>query len=175
MPCSASLVVSGLVAAQPIALLHFLTHTTVARPPFSRAPAPALPGAHRVPYNLCRNLEWQVCAATGRLPGQRADGSQIRFSYPPSKLPRATRPLGSCSGWRPTTKSDAPIGSRLESATGGVLGYANDDIFYLETCIFSTICSNRERLFSVKVGAHATEMHPCDVTTLLDVTPHGRR
>ena len=24
----------------------------------------------RVPYNICRNLEWQVCAAKGLLPGQ---------------------------------------------------------------------------------------------------------
>ena len=24
----------------------------------------------QVPYNMCRNLEWQICAASGRLPGQ---------------------------------------------------------------------------------------------------------
>lgn len=41
--------------------------------------------AGRVPYNLCRNLEWQVCAATGKLPGQPISGHMF-FADPPSSL-----------------------------------------------------------------------------------------
>jgi len=48
----------------------------------------------RLPYNLCRNLEWMTCAAKGLLPGQgwggqvsRAGGSrEIRFAFRPSDL-----------------------------------------------------------------------------------------
>jgi len=39
---------------------------------------------NRVVYNMCRNLEWQVCAAQGKLPGQKGFG--IRFAYEPSDL-----------------------------------------------------------------------------------------
>eukprot|EP00966_Prymnesium_polylepis_P058013 1343581-Prymnesium_polylepis.1 len=38
----------------------------------------------RVPYNLCRNLEWQVCAATGQLPGQTTP--TILFAHEPGAL-----------------------------------------------------------------------------------------
>lgn len=49
----------------------------------------------RVPYNICRNLEWQVCAAMGRLPGQR--GPHIIFSKEPKQLdpsPTSWKPFG---------------------------------------------------------------------------------
>ena len=35
----------------------------------------------RVPYNICRNLEWQVCAALNRIPGQ--GGTDIIAYTPP--------------------------------------------------------------------------------------------
>ena len=41
---------------------------------------------HRVPYNLCRNLEWQVCAVSGKLPGQPLGDRSIRFANAPLRL-----------------------------------------------------------------------------------------
>ena len=62
----------------------------------------------------------QVCAVRGLLPGQRANRTAIIFAYPPKQLPRARRPLGNCSGWKPNASAHAEVGS--------VLGYANDDV-----------------------------------------------
>lgn len=38
--------------------------------------------AGKVPYNLCRNLEWQVCAAEGKLPGQPRSGEMLFANAP---------------------------------------------------------------------------------------------
>ena len=95
----------------------------------------------RVPYNICRNLEWQTCAAKGLLPGQGNSG--IRFAKAPKTLdPSGStgKPLDECCGWVPN------------QVNGGVYGYATDDIFYLEVCIFNQICRNRDELFTVGVG-----------------------
>ena len=86
-------------------------------------------------YNTCRNFEWQMCAALGQLPGQ---GSRtIRFAYAPGALEAFTgwRPLGSCTGWHPRGC--------------GNNGYASSDIFILEVCLYSAICSNAEQMFAL--------------------------
>ena len=94
----------------------------------------------RLPYNICRNLEWQTCAAQGKLPGQ--GDSTIKFAKAPRTLDlvRNNR-LGVCSGWVP---SQVP--------KGGIYGYATDDIFYLETCMYSQMCSNGRDLFTLEEG-----------------------
>ena len=63
----------------------------------------------------------------------------IRFAKAPSTLePYAgPHPIGSCSGY-------APEGCRQ--------GYASSDIFFMESCLYSMMCSNREELFSLKAG-----------------------
>ena len=81
----------------------------------------------------------QVCAARGLLPGQgRASG--MAFAWPPNQLEPASgwRPIGSCTGYHPKGC--------------GAAGYASSDIYYLETCIFSSICHNRESLFRLAAG-----------------------
>lgn len=96
----------------------------------------------RMPYNICRNLEWQVCAAKGMLPGQRTP--TIRFARAPRTLApdgSTGKPLGKCHGWVPP---DRP--------TGGLYGYATDDIFYLEVCLYNQICSNGDELFRLDPG-----------------------
>jgi len=96
----------------------------------------------RVPYNICRNLEWQVCAAKGLLPGQSS--RVIKFAYQPSRLRpdgKEGKPFGQCQGWVP----DRP-------PTGGVYGFATDDIFYLEVCLYSQLCENSDELFKLEVG-----------------------
>ena len=95
-------------------------------------------------YNSCRNLEWQTCAAMGRLPGQQTP--TVIFATPPSALdPRGPRPLGRCGGY-------SPQGC-------GNWAYSNDDIYFLEVCMYSKMCSNREELFRVE----AKERFTCEV------------
>jgi len=115
-------------------------------------------------YNSCRNLEWQICAALGRLPGQRSP--RIVFSTAPSELDTAgARPLGKCGGYKPR-------GCGWQS-------YANDDIFFLEVCIYAKICRNRDKLFRLRRG----EFFICDVDEegfrdlqhLLADGPHPKR
>ncbi|KAL1498949.1 hypothetical protein AB1Y20_013470 [Prymnesium parvum] len=95
-----------------------------------------------LPYNMCRNLEWQVCAARGQLPGQQRP--LIRFAVAPRDLdvsPESRRPLGACGGWHPP-----------EAPTRGIFGFTNDDIFFLEVCIFTQICTNGQEIFALKAG-----------------------
>ena len=89
-----------------------------------------------IPYNICRNVEWQVCAAMGRLNGQ--GGDSIRFAYAPKDL--RGDGIGGCQGY-------APRGCRRWDD-----GYASLDVFYMETCLFSQICRNRDSLWSVGAG-----------------------
>mmetsp|Transcript_31075 Transcript_31075/g.65134 ORF Transcript_31075/g.65134 Transcript_31075/m.65134 type:complete len:165 (+) Transcript_31075:451-945(+) len=84
-----------------------------------------------------------VCSAKGLLPGQ--GGKTIRFSKAPYTLQPdglSGKPLGKCCGWVPEDMQ--PI--------GGSFGYATDDIYYLEACIFSQICRNSDELFTLGVG-----------------------
>jgi len=89
----------------------------------------------RVPYNTCRNFEWQVCAAKGLLPNQ--DNGTINFATAPKDLDLHAYPsFGCCHGWTDTSCD-------LDT------GFANDDIYYLEVCLFSQVCSNRDELFAI--------------------------
>ena len=95
---------------------------------------------NRVPYNICCNLEWQVCASLGKLPGQTSP--QILFSKAPSELdpgPSSAKPFGQCRGWR--------------DAEGSCEGaYATDSIFFLEVCVFNQICANSDELWTLAAG-----------------------
>ena len=69
----------------------------------------------------------------------------LKFSRAPGTLQPGGgtgKPLGKCCGW-------VPEGMHPK---GGAFGYATDDIFYLEACIFSQICDNGDDVFSLKVG-----------------------
>ena len=89
----------------------------------------------RVPYNLCRNLEWQVCAARNQIPAQGE--SAVMFATSPNSLDLdGARSVGKCAGWRPEAGS-----------IDGGYGYANADIFYLESCLFGQICDNGPEIF----------------------------
>jgi len=80
----------------------------------------------------------QLCAARGDLPGQNTRA--IKFARAPKSLSMDSWPwFGTCSGW-----TNAPCDANT--------GFANDDIYYLEVCLFSLSCSNNERLFEVDVG-----------------------
>ena len=102
----------------------------------------------RLVYNLCRNLEWQTCAALGKLPGQGGFG--MRFSYPPGNLDvydgGTGKMLGDCRGWKPAyaAKACGPVGKKHTDA------YSTDDIYFLEVCMFSFICDNGAELFHLQ-------------------------
>ena len=104
----------------------------------------------RLEYSLCRNLEWQTCAALGRLPGQGGVG--MRFSYAPGNLDvydgGTGKMLGDCRGWKPpyAAKACGAVGAQHTDA------YSTDDIYFLEVCIFSFICDNGEELFGLQPG-----------------------
>ena len=102
----------------------------------------------RVPYNSCRNLEWQTCAALGQLPGQSGGGGQrgsIIFSKAPRSLnpnPRGDKPFGQCRGWR----------DERAMRLGCDTGFATDDIYFLEVCTFHKMCANGDELFRLRAG-----------------------
>ena len=92
-----------------------------------------------------------MCAAKGELPGQRSP--TIQFARAPSTLApdgSTGKPLGHCRGWLPN-----------QVPAGGVYGFATDDVFYLEVCLYNQICSNGERLFSLLAGERFT----CEYST----------
>ena len=104
---------------------------------------------NRVPYNICRNLEWMTCAAQGKLPGQTSN--TMIFSKAPKDLdPSASsyKPFGECRGFREQKAiSTDPHCSR---------GYATDDIYFLEVCLFHQICDNGDQLFRLNAGEKFT-------------------
>ena len=76
-----------------------------------------------------------MCAAMGRLPGQQT--ATVIFAQAPSTLDtEGGRPLGACGGY-------SPQGC-------GRHAYSNDDIFFLEVCMYSKICSNNDEMFRVR-------------------------
>ena len=99
-------------------------------------------------YNSCRNLEWQTCAARGRVPGQKT--ASIVFATAPGEVEMdgadGKPTLSSCIGHAPYDC--------------GSVGFANDQIFYAEACAYSKICENRKELFKVKAG----ELFTCEVS-----------
>jgi len=92
----------------------------------------------QIPYNVCRNVEWQTCAARGSLPGQGSN--TIMFSFAPKdlQLRGGESPLGSCNSY-------APQGCPYE-------GYASGDIFYMEVCWYDQLCSNRDELWALNAA-----------------------
>ena len=62
---------------------------------------------------------------------------------------KGDRPLNDCSGW-----TQVVGGCRLGSS------FADDDIYFLEVCLFNQICRNRDELFNVESG----DDFECDFT-----------
>ena len=98
-------------------------------------------------WSMCQNLEWQLCALTGRLPGQ--GGKQVAFATAPKDLrlqwweDPATHPTWPCNGERCDPNR-----------------FTVGDVFYAEVMIAYTVCANRARLFELDQG----ELFECDVS-----------
>ena len=78
-----------------------------------------------------------MCAALGKLKDQNS--RNIQFAWPPSVLSMSSSAgvFGECSGW-----TDKPCHMPW-------VGFANNDVYYLEVCLFSQVCQNREELFAL--------------------------
>lgn len=59
----------------------------------------------RLPYNICRNLEWQTCAAQGKLPGQ--GDHTIKFAKAPRELGLASSTNNRQAAWSDHTSATA--------------------------------------------------------------------
>lgn len=93
----------------------------------------------KVDWNICRNFEWQVCAARGRLPKQRS--GLMRFTMAPAQLwldgSNGSTKFGRCSGYH-------------QARCFPLEHYANDDIFILEVCVMQRLCRNGGALFQLE-------------------------
>ena len=86
-----------------------------------------------MPYNGCRNIEWLVCAAMGRLHRQQ----HIRLAVNVLALTPllGVHRIGGIGGY---------TGPKVRMHTT----YSTDDAFYLELCLLGHICTNGHLLFS---------------------------
>ena len=108
---------------------------------------------HRVPYNLCRNFEWQLCAISGALPGQ--PDRTIRFANAPRSLdvePLARQESRSERAQCERAKRQAQVVTAAGQSGGRKNGYSLPDIFHLEVCLYNQVCTNGHRLFDLAVG-----------------------
>ena len=85
-------------------------------------------------WNICANHEFVACAARGLLPGQNNKG--IVFAAPPGSL--FVRDLNA---------------NKLD-------GFTMEDVFYLELCTLSELCSNGADIFALE----ANEAFFCDTS-----------
>lgn len=97
----------------------------------------------QTPFSTCRNFERQVCAARGMLPGQQTN--RIRFATAPKHV--MTYGIGTCP---PHNYAPRKCGFRRGGAY--TAGFASNDLFYLEVCVFNKICKNAWQLWKVEKG-----------------------
>ena len=102
--------------------------------------------AGRYSWDMCQNLEWQLCAATGRLPGQ--DEAKMNFAFAPKELEEE---------WfeKPTSHPTYPCNEWWCPDTVYTVG----DVFFAEVCVLQQVCRNSDRLFAVERG----ETFVCDL------------
>lgn len=105
----------------------------------------------RVPYNLCRNLEWQLCAVKGRLPDQNVEAGIIFADVPALLEVRPWADSGTAPAGSNCSASAHPRHPKKE-LRANTSGYSVTDVFYLEVCIFQQICSNGADLFRLDIG-----------------------
>ena len=105
-------------------------------------------------WNQCYNLEWQLCAARGRL--ARVSRGGIVFATPPHQLDptglNGGRPLAQCGGPAPVTAAPGSRDWRPSSLDDGIYGYTNDDIYYMEVCSMDAMCANSDAIWTLGAG-----------------------
>ena len=94
----------------------------------------------RMPWNMCQNLRWTVCAVNGLLPGQ--DQHNIHFATPLSEL--------SVETWEHPDSWPCEDGECPEDK------FAVGDVFYAEVCMLNRMCENGDDVFSLAMGDEVT-------------------
>ena len=90
-----------------------------------------------------QNLEWQLCALRGQLPGQGAP--EIAFATAPSEL--------QLSWWEhPKTHPTFPCNGNVCDPGGFTVG----DVFFAEVATAYAVCANRAELFRLEPGERWT-------------------
>ena len=89
-------------------------------------------------WTMCQNLQWQLCALQGKLPGQ--GGKAISF---------ATRPQDLQLEWweNPTTHPTYPCSGGQCDPGAFTVG----DVFFAEVMIMYTVCKNGQQIFELAV------------------------
>lgn len=86
------------------------------------------------PWDMCQNIEWQLCALSGKLPGQ--DGNKVSFA----SAPKDVSPV-----WFHDSDTHPTYKPRLD-------GYSLGDVYFAELCVTFALCANRGDLFNLEVG-----------------------
>ena len=91
-------------------------------------------------WNMCVNLQWQMCAIKGLLHGQ--GNRKMHFSIAPKDL-------------------DMNIFRKPWSCVNGNCDshYAISDVYFVEVCVINHVCRNKAELFALQVG----ELFECDL------------
>lgn len=87
-------------------------------------------------WTMCQNLVWQVCAITGKLPGQ--DGQLLRFANDPKQL--------QLDEW------EHPNSWPCKDGQCPTDRYSVGDVFFAELAIFRWLCRNAGTLLEVDRG-----------------------
>ena len=93
-------------------------------------------------FTMCKQFEWTMCAARGKLPGQNGTNA-IRLATAPKRVAMdewGAHPIGSC-------RSYAPVAGCTRGKS-----YASSDIFYAQVCLLSAICKNFYGLYTLSEG-----------------------
>ena len=83
-------------------------------------------------WTMCQNLQWQVCAAKGKLPGQRSQGALEFATAPPSLM---------LFEWREPESYPCDGGKKCAGR------YTVGDVFFAEACLFVRLCKNGRAVF----------------------------
>ena len=90
-------------------------------------------------WDMCVNMQWEVCALTGQLPNQ--DGLKIHFATAPKTLDPE---------WflNPSTHPTWPCNGGWCDPNGFTVG----DVFFVEVCTAHLVCKNGNSIFDLEIG-----------------------
>ena len=83
---------------------------------------------------MCQNIEWQMCAINGKLPGQ--DRRKVSFASAPKDVQVI---------WWKDPSTHPTYSPRWD-------GYTLGDVFFAELAVTYALCANRARIFELEVG-----------------------
>ena len=86
---------------------------------------------------MCQNMQWQLCAVLGQLPGQGLSKA-LRYATKPTSL--------DIKEWRAPQSYPCDSGKSCEGK------YTVGDIYFAEVCILQRVCRNTQAMFEAAEG-----------------------